>query len=88
MTENPDLFWAIRGGGANFGVVTEFVYKLHPQRSTVYSGILVYPPPALDALISVAEDRVAGGQDPKEMFFIVLSKLPNGMVNIRNRSHL
>ncbi|KDQ12316.1 hypothetical protein BOTBODRAFT_146774, partial [Botryobasidium botryosum FD-172 SS1] len=35
-TENIDLFWAIRGGGSNFGPVTEFVYKLHEQRADVY----------------------------------------------------
>ncbi|KAJ3507214.1 hypothetical protein NLJ89_g6435 [Agrocybe chaxingu] len=42
-TENADLYFAIRGGGGNFGVVTEFVLQLYPQRQTVYAGTVVYP---------------------------------------------
>ncbi|KAH9975379.1 hypothetical protein BGW80DRAFT_1473780 [Lactifluus volemus] len=38
--QNSDLFWGIRGAGCNFGVVTEFVLRLHPQRRTVFAGIL------------------------------------------------
>lgn len=40
--EHPDLFWALRGGGGNFGVVTSFLFKLHPI-STVYGGPMFWP---------------------------------------------
>ena len=40
---NPDLFWALRGGGGNFGVVTSFEFRLHPIGPEVYSGLVVYP---------------------------------------------
>lgn len=40
--ENPDLFWAIRGGGGNFGIVTSFEYELHPV-DMVTAGLVAYP---------------------------------------------
>lgn len=50
-TENPDLFWAIRGGGGNFGVVTSFEYQLHPV-DMVHAGIIFY---SIDNARPVAE---------------------------------
>lgn len=41
--ENSDLFWGIRGGGGNFGVVTSFGYQLQPVGPTVLAGLIVYP---------------------------------------------
>jgi FAD/FMN-containing dehydrogenase len=41
--ENPDLFWGLRGGGGNFGVVTSFEYQLHEVGPTVLSGLVFYP---------------------------------------------
>lgn len=41
--ENPDLFWGIRGGGGNFGIVTSFEFQLHPVGPTVLAGPVFYP---------------------------------------------
>ena len=42
-TAQPDLFWALRGGGGNFGVVTRFEFRLHPVGPDLLSGLVVYP---------------------------------------------
>jgi hypothetical protein len=42
-TENPDLFWGVRGGGGNFGIVTSFEFQLHPMQRRVVAGQYVFP---------------------------------------------
>lgn len=41
--ENPDLFWGLRGGGGNLGIVTSFTFRLHPVGPQVLAGLIVYP---------------------------------------------
>ena len=54
--QDPDLFWAIRGGGGNFGVATAFKYQLHDFNPEIYGGSIVYPfEQAKDALLFFAQ---------------------------------
>ena len=64
--ENPDLFWAIRGGGGNFGVVTEFEFALHRASPDMYGGIMSWPTSrARDVLDYYAENSA---DFPNELF--------------------
>ena len=48
----PDLFWALRGGGGNFGIVTRFEFRLHPVGPDVLSGLIVFPFDRGEAVLS------------------------------------
>lgn len=79
-TKNPDLFFGIRGGGCNFGVATEFVLKLHPQRRTVYAGSLVFEGSALQKLVQYTQAWwPKAGQD--EGMLQMFTAGPDGTVN-------
>ncbi|KAI0061839.1 FAD-binding domain-containing protein [Artomyces pyxidatus] len=77
--ENPDLFWGLRGGGSNFGVVTEFVYRLHPHPGNVFAGMLILAPPALEAVMRIVEKRWEAGLSPKETYHVAITTGPGGM---------
>ncbi|KAM5534865.1 hypothetical protein V8D89_011420 [Ganoderma adspersum] len=64
--ENADLFWAIRGAGSNFGVVTEFVLQLHPQRRTIFCGLAIFTPDKLEALLDITQAWLDNGPSTKE----------------------
>ncbi len=61
--EDADLFWAIRGGGGNFGVVTEFEYQLHPFELAVLSGNIVWPIEQAREVLDFYADWYAGLSD-------------------------
>ena len=61
--EEPDLFWALRGGGGNFGVVTEFEYQLHPFDRNVLSGNVIWPVEQAAEVLDFYGDWYAGLSD-------------------------
>jgi FAD/FMN-containing dehydrogenase len=75
--ENPDLFWAIRGGGGNFGIATSLEYTLHPVGPTITGGVVVHPfPRALDVL-RFFRDTCASLPD-EAMLVAALQTAPDG----------
>ena len=62
-SEHADLFWAIRGGGGNFGVVTLFEFALHPVGPEVFGGLIVYPLSQASTVLQALRDRFAGMPD-------------------------
>ena len=63
--ENSDLFWALRGGGGNFGVVTRFTFRLHEVGPTVYGGIVAWPFQRADEIL--AAYRTLTTDAPREL---------------------
>ncbi|MDY0964566.1 FAD-binding oxidoreductase [Massilia sp. CFBP9026] len=74
-TEHPDLFWAIRGGGGNFGVVTRFEFALHPVGPHIKAGLIVYPFDQARSVLQQYRDAVAT-MAPDLTVWAVLRKAP------------
>ncbi|TBU47887.1 FAD-binding domain-containing protein [Dichomitus squalens] len=71
--EEPDLFWAIRGGGGQFGVVVEFVFKTHPPAGPISSGILAFPGTEIDKILAIIPEWKKT-QTPRERFTMNFSR--------------
>jgi FAD/FMN-containing dehydrogenase len=71
--ENPDLFWGLRGGGGNFGVVTDFRFRLHPLGPQVMAGATFWPMDQAAAVLRRYRDWIAGC--PDELMTLVVQRL-------------
>ncbi len=61
--ENPELFWGLRGGGGNFGIVTTFDFDLHPVGPTVLAGMLLWPMSEAREVLGFFRDFTASAPD-------------------------
>lgn len=74
-SEHPDLFWALRGGGGNFGVVTSFTFRLHPVQSVV-CGPTAWPAAATADILSWFRDFIAAQDEDLYGFFATMTVPP------------
>ena len=79
-TDNPDLLWAIRGGGGNFGVVTEFEFQLHPVGPILQLGLFLFRPDQGKEMFQFARDFVETLPDACGVFMAGLSAPPEPFV--------
>ena len=75
-TENPDLYWAARGGSGNFGVVTNFEFKLHPMQREVIAGSVTFPIAKARDVLTMWSEYAATA--PDELYLDPTLMLPPG----------
>ena len=76
--ENPDLFWAVRGGGGNFGVVTSFLFRLQPV-DTVYAGPTFWPLEQTEEVMKAYREFIVQAPEDVNGFFAFLTIPPAPM---------
>jgi UDP-N-acetylenolpyruvoylglucosamine reductase len=86
VEENEDLFWAIRGGGGNFGVVTSFEFRAHPV-SEIYGGPIFYPIEKTTDVLRFFREYIAGAPPEMGAFFAFqkgppVPFMPENLVNV------
>jgi FAD/FMN-containing dehydrogenase len=76
-TEHPDLFWAVRGGGGNFGIVTSFEYQLHPI-GQMLAGVVFFPLEQAEGALRFYRDLMARAPDELMAYAVFLTS-PEGV---------
>jgi hypothetical protein len=76
MSENPDLFWGVRGGGGNFGIVTEFEFRLNPVGPIVLAGPVFWPMQESPNVLRFYRDWISDAPD-ELMTIVVHRKAPS-----------
>lgn len=74
--ENPDLFWAVRGGGGNFGVVTSFEYQLHELNPIIVGGMALFPAERALDVLRAYRGIMAGAPDELTLAAVYISAPP------------
>lgn len=70
-SENPDLYWGVRGGGGNFGVVTSFEFQLHPMQRQVVGGDVIFPLSETKDLLKFYGEYSASAPDDLYVDFVL-----------------
>jgi FAD/FMN-containing dehydrogenase len=78
--EYEDLFWGIRGGGGNFGIVTEFEYRLHPLGPLVLAGLALWPIERAGEVLRAWRDYLSGAPDELSTAFATVTAPPEDFV--------
>lgn len=71
--ENPDLFWAIRGGGGNFGIVTRFTFRLHEVGPMITGGLVAWSADRADEVLATYRELTAAA--PRELTAVAVIRL-------------
>lgn len=74
--ENTDLFWAVRGGGGNFGVVTRFDFELHPHGPEVLAGMVIHPLDRAADAIRFSRDFMEDAPDELNLMEVLMTAPP------------
>jgi FAD/FMN-containing dehydrogenase len=70
---HPDLYWALRGGGGDFGIVTHFEYQLHPLGPIVYGGYIGWTLDQTPEVFSKLHDQISGAPEELQLEFILVT---------------